>query len=168
MQMGQGCSVGEHFLYFNFKSEEPYPVVSNEGSIVSTSSTASQAPSSFNEKATCSRKVIVHELMTVLQLKQQLLDDWDTVLSSGDKGPLPLKPMSPNHIRLRDLKIPGSSGLGTLLRNERVLARCISGISDGRKISLMVTSLPIIVIDMDTEHARRHSLVFLLSKIFMG
>ena len=167
MQMGQGCAVGEHFLYFNFKSEEPYPVVSSEGSIVSTSSTASQAPSSSNEKATCSRRVIVHELMTVLQLKQQLLDDWDTVLPAGDKSPLPLKPMSPNHIRLRDLKIPGSSGLGTLLRNERVLARCISGISDGRKISLMVTSLPMIVIDMDTEHALRYSLESVLSKVFM-
>ena len=166
--MGQGCAVGEHFLYFDIKSEVSYPVVRGEGSIVSKSIKASQAPSSSSERATCTRKVIVHELMTVLQLKQQLLDDWDTVLSSGDKGHLPLKPMSPNHIRLRDLKIPGSSGLGTLLRNERVIARCISGISDGRKISLMVTSSPIIVIDMGTVHARKFSLESVLSIVFMS
>lgn len=166
--MGQGCAVGEHFLYFDFKSEEPYPVFRSEGSIVSKSITASQAPSLSSQKASCSRKVIVHELMTVLQLKQQLLDDWDTVLSSGDKGPLPLKPMSPNHIRLRDLKIPGCSGLGTLLRNERVLARCVSGISDGRKISLVVTSLPVVVIDMGTVHARKYSLESVRFIIFMS
>jgi hypothetical protein len=147
-QAGQGCAVGEHFLHFDCKSEEANHT-SDAGSIGmsigivtntnTNSATTSVAPSS--EKPASSRQLIVHELITVLQLKQQLLNEWDTELSSGGSNPLPSKPKSPHHIRLRDVKVPGSSGLGTLLRNERVLARCLPGISDGRKISLMVTSM---------------------------
>lgn len=114
------------------------------------SATTSVAPSS--EKAACPRQLIVHELITVLQLKQQLLDEWDTELSTGGSNPLPSKPKSPHHIRLRDVKVPGSSGLGTLLRNERVLARCLPGISDERKISLMVSSVLKVEVVMKTVH----------------
>ena len=114
------------------------------------SATTSVAPSS--EKAACPRQLIVHELITVLQLKQQLLDEWDTELSTRGSNPLPSKPKSPHHIRLRDVKVPGSSGLGTLLRNERVLARCLPGISDERKISLMVSSVLKVEVVMKTVH----------------
>ena len=114
------------------------------------SATTSVAPSS--EKAACPRLLIVHELITVLQLKQQLLDEWDTELSTRGSNPLPSKPKSPHHIRLRDVKVPGSSGLGTLLRNERVLARCLPGISDERKISLMVSSVLKVEVVMKTVH----------------
>ena len=127
-------------MHFDFKSEQAHPVTSNEG-IIATKSTATGDAVSSTETLACTRQLIVHELITVLQLKQQLLDGWDSVMSSMNSNPLPSKPKSPHHIRLRDVKVPGSSGLGTLLRNERVLARCISGISDGRKIGLMVTQL---------------------------
>lgn len=154
-QAGQGCAVGEHFLYFDCKSEEANHTsdVGNMSIVTNTdtnSATTSVAPSS--EKPACPRQLIVHELITVLQLKQQLLDEWDTELSSRGSNPLPSKPNSPHHIRLRDVKVPGSSGLGTLLRNERVLARCLPGISDGRKISLMVSSMPKIEMVVKTVH----------------
>lgn len=154
-QAGQGCAVGEHFLHFDCKSEEANHTsdVGSTGIVTSTntnSATTSVAPSS--EKPACPRQLIVHELITVQQLKQQLLDEWDTELSSGGSNPLPSKPKSPHHIRLRDVKVPGSSGLGTLLRNERVLARCLPGISDGRKISLMVSSMLKIEMVIKTVH----------------
>jgi hypothetical protein len=158
-QAGQGCAVGEHFLHFDCKSEEAnhtsdvgsigISMVTNTNSNTE-SATTSVAPSSA--QSACPRQLIVHELITVLQLKQQLLYEWDIKLSSGGSNPLPSKPKSPHHIRLRDVKVPGSSGLGTLLRNERVLARCLPGISDGRKISLMVSSTPKII---KTVHVSR-------------
>ena len=152
-QTGQGCAVGEHFLHFDFKSEEAHPMINIESSSIVTNCTAACGAPPSSEKSTCTRKLIVHELITVLQLKQQLLDDWDTAIFSGNTCPLPSKPKCPHHIRLRDVKIPGSSGLGTLLRNERVLARCISGMSDGRKISLMVITLPSFTMVMENVFA---------------
>lgn len=135
--MGQGCGLGEHFLIFECEAE----VSSSTAARVTTATTATTTSLPVRKKmrSTFVTKLIVHEALTVMQLKELLLSSWDSMLPSEEGLSLPPTPLSANHIRLRDAKVPGSSGLGTFMRSERVLYRCLLGISDGRKIVVQVT-----------------------------
>lgn len=104
-----------------------------------TTATTTSLPAKKKVRSTFLTKMIVHEALTVMQLKELLLASWGSLLPIEEGLPLPPTPLSANHIRLRDAKVPGSSGLGTFMRSERVLYRCLLGISDGRKIVVQVS-----------------------------
>lgn len=96
--------------------------------------------------------VVVAEQWTVLQLKKLIHSRWSTW-----SIPPSTVPASPHHIRLRDLKsshssIASSSSTSSsissllqqsaVLRDDRVLARCMLGLSDGRRLAVQVLNAP--------------------------
>jgi hypothetical protein len=130
--MGQGCGVGEHFLMFELEADVPSSIVAR------LTPPPTGLPVKKKTRSTFLTKMIVHEALTVMQLKELLLASWE-ILEPSEEGLVPPpKPQSVHHIRMRDAKVPGSSGLGTFMRSERVLYRCLLGISDGRKIVVQV------------------------------
>jgi hypothetical protein len=77
---------------------------------------------------------VVKEKMSVLHLKEQLLAKWDSLVASA-AAPLPARPATLHHRRVRDGKTGQPSGP---LRDDRVLGRCLLGLADDRKIVLQV------------------------------
>jgi hypothetical protein len=129
--------MGEHFLMFELDAD------SSSSTVARVTPPTAGIPLKKKTRSTCVAKMIVHEALTVMQLKELLLASWDTLaIEPSEEGLLlPPKPQSVHHIRMRDAKVPGNSGLGTFMRSERVLYRCLLGISDGRKIIVQVSQV---------------------------
>lgn len=128
--------MGEHFLMFECEAD-----VSSSTAACGSPPSSSALSVKKKTRSTFLTKMIVQESLTVMQLKELLLASWDALVPSEEGLVLPPKPPSVHHIRLRDAKVPGSSGLGTFMRSERVLFRCLLGISDGRKIVVQVSKV---------------------------
>lgn len=79
------------------------------------------------------------EKFTVLHLKQLIHEQWSNLVGArvaslrqgADAAVADRSPPTPSHIRLRDLKGGKLSGP---LRDDRVLVRCLLGLSDGRRL----------------------------------
>ena len=152
--MGRGCELGEHALLFELEECAASCVTAQNAIVsdvdISTACTVSSrtALPRKRSKSAVIIELIVQELITVLQLKEQLLNSWELFSSipipvgdsQGDEEAVASasKPKSLHHIRLRDAKVAGSGGSGPLLRNERMLSRCLLGICDGRKLTVEV------------------------------
>ena len=84
----------------------------------------------------------ISEKSTILQLKQLLYDNWKNLLdiNNNNDGSLPVTlPVSPNHIRLRDGKTGKISGP---LRDDRIIGRCLLGLTDGRRLIAQILPEP--------------------------
>jgi hypothetical protein len=129
--MGKGCKPNEHFLRFEF----------DIGKIVSDP---------LANRYILLDEIPVNEKATVLSIKKMLFSQWDQLsknfhekmnsLSNKDEllpllSNLLLSPSSPHTIRLRDYKNGKISGP---LRDERMICRCLLGLSDGRRLILQI------------------------------
>ena len=128
---GQGCAVGEHVV--KFECEVAGGAEGHKGK-------AGAAAVALGE-------LVVNEKWTVRQLKEHLVKQWGTfdtavVAAAAAAAAWPGGvPASAAHLRLRDGKAAGSA-LGSLLRDDRVLCRCLLGLTDGRKIAVFPLSEP--------------------------
>jgi hypothetical protein len=88
----------------------------------------------------------ISEKSTVLQLKQKLFHHWKKDFNSNielsknkfsilSSLPTSITPKTANHLRIRDFKGGKISGP---LRDDRLIGRCLLGLSDGRKIIVQV------------------------------
>jgi hypothetical protein len=129
--MGKGCKPNEHFLRFEL----------DIGKIVSDP---------LANRYILLDEIPVNEKSTVLSIKKLLFSQWDHLLKnfhdkmnslSNKEELLPLlsnlllSPSSPHTIRLRDYKNGKISGP---LRDERMICRCLLGLSDGRRLILQI------------------------------
>lgn len=87
-------------------------------------------------------EIAVSEKATILSIKKSLHSQWPSLLDKLQKRLQNMgnsltvaTPLTPNHIRLRDMKGGKVSGP---LRDDRVACRCLLGMSDGRRISVQV------------------------------
>lgn len=158
IQMGKGCAMDEYLLHFDLDISN---ITANAKSVSQDTAEQAQASdftsggiasSQKKAKSTTSNDYLslgdlgIQERLSVFQLKQVLTDRWNDLISSSDananalaKGfPLPV-PKTPNHIRIRDGKTGQSA---TLLRDDRILVRCLLGLTDGRRILVQVLDEP--------------------------
>jgi len=134
-----GCKVGEHLLQFELDTtptalSPPMP----EGQDPDGSKSPGNANAdSSTVKFTPLGDLIVAETLSVLQLKQLLFNSWASLTSSltGEGKILAVPPPTFRHLRIRDYK---GSKLSGPLRDDRLLHRCLLGLSDGRRIGVQV------------------------------
>jgi hypothetical protein len=86
-------------------------------------------------------ELAVSEKATVLQLKQQLCEQWAALAArNANDGATTLRtPPTAAHIRLRDGKAGKISGP---LRDDRIVGRCLLGLADGRRLVAQVLDDP--------------------------
>jgi hypothetical protein len=128
LQMGKGCSTGEHMLRF----ELDLGIVESDG--VSKKSDAG--------RFVLLDEIAVSEKFNILSIKKLLHGQWAELSEKlnkrlqaiGNTSVVPAPP-TPNHIRLRDLKGGKTSGP---LRDERIACRCLLGMADGRRIAVQI------------------------------
>lgn len=135
VQLGPGCVLGEHLLRFELDNSDQVDV---GGGIASGIAGVCNDYVSLGE-------LPVKEKITVLQLKEQILDNWGTLSAEAATNgftTVPPKPLTANHIRLRDGKNAQASGP---LRNDRILSRCLLGITDGRRIVIQILNEPEVI-----------------------
>eukprot|EP01038_Epipyxis_sp_PR26KG_P012144 gene12144-16261_t len=146
VQFGKGCKPGEHMLVFEL--DVNHKVVSNfaNEAVPSTQSESTEATSNENKQTNnfvTLGTLSVSDKINILQLKKILFEKWTELLvSSTDTARALHQPLSPNHIRLRDLKTNKPSGP---LRDDRILNRVLLGLLDGRKIVIQVLDQPEII-----------------------
>lgn len=129
LQSGAGCALGEHMLQFELDAD---------------------SPTDMSEAAPASDLIVLSELRvrekhTILQLKQQILENWDSLTAKARAvagAVVPPTPASANHFRLRDGKNVQASGP---LRNDRILSRCLLQIADGRRVIVQVLPHPEVI-----------------------
>lgn len=131
IQLGKGCKPGEHFLRFEL----------DIGRIITDPT---------QNRYILLTEVPVNEKSNILSLKKLLFSQWEDLLKTFhtkiEQQPnandlitglsnLLLNPPTLHHIRLRDYKNGKISGP---LRDDRLLCRCLLGLSDGRRIILQI------------------------------
>jgi hypothetical protein len=151
-----GCQPGEFLIRFEVDVTE-----SASNSIPSTHPALPQTSADetlptvedASQNSVFLAEIPIREKLTVLQLKEKLFLEWESL--KGGKTNIPPLP-SPNHIRIRDGKVISiyyanvfriifmgyfTSQVGSQsgpLRDERSLSRCLLGLSDGRKLVIQV------------------------------
>eukprot|EP01035_Chromulina_nebulosa_P018592 gene18592-24319_t len=142
VQLGKGCKLGEYLLHFDLDVTDLNQTSSNNDSnytksnsitsissvIIDESPNKPSKPNNNTREYLSLGDIAIPEKYTILQVKQHLFDHWDEIFTN----PSIIKPKSCLHISLRDNKL--GSYVSTLLRNDRIVIRCLLGLVDGRKI----------------------------------
>jgi hypothetical protein len=142
IKMGGGLQVGEHVLVFQLEipEVEDFSVSKTVEEVATdTTNSAGDAPLTPTKQTVDENnmgEMGIKEKFTVLELKEQIISNWDNFKTGTQKAP-----ESVHHLRLKDGKASSSGPL----RNDRILSRCLLGMADGRKVSVQVLQKPEII-----------------------
>lgn len=157
VNLGKGCKNGEYFIRFELDIgrllQLAYPpnaaaaTAPAPGGVADANAAMNNA---YLNRYILLDEVPVNEKSTILSMKKLLFAQWEQLAKTfHDKfNALPnkdelspflsnllLQPQSLHHIRLRDYKNGKISGP---LRDDRMICRCLLGLSDGRRIILQI------------------------------
>jgi len=162
LQVGKGCKAGEHLLRFELdtlSADAALLALTNNKTAAtaptapppSSSSSSQQQPQQQQQYVALS-ELAVSEKMSILQVKKLLFEQWETLSaaaaaaaavdgsgSGSGNAAMITPPESVHHIRLRD----GKGGKASApLRDDRLIGRCLLGLTDGRRLLVQVLPQP--------------------------